>query len=327
MPRRPGIVRTLRPAPLPAIHLARDHPLGVVRARVRNGAWTTARPGAYVDTPDPADRYAASRVVALARVGAAVRQLATPVVVSHGSAALLWGLPAPTSGPVDLIQATRPSTSARDLRRHAHRLDDGEATLLSGVPVTTPVRTVVDCAMSLSPRSALVVADAALHAGVDRDACLTLLSTMPGRRGAVQARAILELADDGAESPGESLARFVVLAAGLPRPETQVAVQTHLGVFWSDLGWPQWRLLAEYDGRGKYEAGGTASEAVLAEKRRQDAVEEAGFRVLRLCSEDLRAPRLLVARVLRALPDGAVPLPLTPRGALAGPPPYPRRRA
>src|SRR5665647_3975642 len=52
-----------------------------------------------------------------------------------------------------------------------------------------------------------------------------------------------------AESPGESSARSVLLRAGLPVPQTQVRVDTPLGTFWSDLGWPEWRLLAEYDGR------------------------------------------------------------------------------
>ncbi len=265
------------------------------------------------------DPYAVTRGVALARVAATALQLRTPVVISHASAALLWALPAPTTQPVHVIQRTKPCGRSHGLERHTHRLGDTDVVTLGGLAVTQPVRTVIDCAGTLGARAALVVADAALHAGVDRAACIAMLAEMPGARGIVQARAVLELADDGAESPGESSARFALLAAGLPRPETQVRVETHLGCFWSDLGWPEWRLLAEYDGRGKYEARGSATDAVLAEKRRQDAIEEAGYRVMRITKDDLRTPGRLAARVIRAAPPGALRLPLTPRGVLAEP--------
>lgn len=326
MPRRPGLQPRLQPPTIPPVHLARDHPPAVVRALVRSGVWVEVRPGAYTDAPLTADPYASARARAVARVAAAVMQLETSVVVSHGSAALLWGLPAPTEAPVHLTQGTKPCRNARGLMRHSHQLSATDTTALSWIPLTTLTRTVVDCAASLRPSIALAVVDAALHAGLDRAACLDRLGMTPGRRGVVQARAVLELADDGSESPGESLARFALLAAGLPRPETQVRVETHLGTFWSDLGWPEWRLLAEYDGRGKYEAGGTAATAVLSEKRRQDAIEEAGFRVLRITREDLRSPEHLVARILHRAPPGAVRLPLTRRGALTGRPPVARAR-
>lgn len=151
--------------------------------------------------------------------------------------------------------------------------------------------------------------------GADRASCLELCAGLTGRRGVVAARAVLALADDGAESPGESSTRFVLLRAGFPVPQTQVAVATRIGTFWSDLGWPQWDLLAEYDGLRKYEASGRASDAVIAEKRRQDAIEEAGRRVLRVTGADLRDERALVRPVLRLAPPGTAAL-LTPRPAL-----------
>lgn len=78
-----------------------------------------------------------------------------------------------------------------------------------------------------------------------------------------------------------------------------------MGDCWADLGWPEWRVLVEYDGTAKYTARGTASDAVLAEKRRQEAIEEAGWRVIRLTSEDLRAPTGLHRRLARVLPPEA----------------------
>ena len=40
------------------------------------------------------------------------------------------------------------------------------------------------------------------------------------------------------------------------------------------------------------------------EKRREDALREAGYLVLRVTSEDLRGPATLASRVLRVLPRG-----------------------
>ena len=87
------------------------------------------------------------------------------------------------------------------------------------------------------------------------------------------------------------------------------------------MGWPEWAVLLEYDGRTKYEATGRASDAVLKEKRRQDAIEETGRRVLRVVAADLRDPAALASRVLRAA--RLHPGPLRPRRELTlGPASY-----
>jgi very-short-patch-repair endonuclease len=229
-------------------------------------------------------------------------------VISHESAAILWGLPTLTvPDRTHLIQRSWPAGErAPDVARHSHRLGAGETTSHRGAHVTTLERTAVDCAMSLGALAGLVVADACLHNGARRDLCLDTIAAMAGRRGAPKARAILALADDGAESPGETRTRFALLRAGLPAPVTQVQVTTALGVFWSDLGWPQWRLLVEYDGRSKYDSAEHASVVVGRERRRQRAVEEAGWRIVRVTTEDLRQPSSLVSRVARHLPPSVL---------------------
>src|SRR5665648_1005235 len=263
-------------------------------------AWIRVRHAAYIDARPGGERHDRDRQAALARTVAIRDQLTAPYVLSHASAALVWGLPLlATPDRTHVIGVSNPARNGTDIVRHVHELPAHHQTVHLGHPVTTLERTVVDCAMTMGPRAGLVLADAALRVGVDRGDCARVLAGMQGRRGTPAARAILDLADDGAESPGESSARFVLLRAGLPVPQTQVRVDTHLGTFWSDLGWPEWRLLAEYDGRAKYEANGSASEAVIQEKRRQRAT--------------------LVRRVKRAAPDGAVGR-LRPRAALMTPP-------
>ena len=283
---------------------------------MRDGEWVRVRSGAYIAGPTPSDRFAARDLAAMARVTALSRQLTTRFAFSHSSAALIWGLPSwDTETRAHITQPAETRGPDRDLVRHVRHLPADECTNVAGLPVTTLERTLVDCAMTVPPRWGLVLADAGLRAGAERAACQAICAGLAGRRGIVMARAVIELANDGAESPGESSTRFTFLRAGFPVPRTQIEVPTHLGVFWSDLGWPEWALLAEYDGRTKYGAAGTAVDAVVAEKRRQDAIEEAGRRVLRITSADLRNDAALVRRVLRFAPPGTAEL-LEPRRAL-----------
>lgn len=295
MPPRPG-APTPTPPPLPTVHLARDHLRQDVAARLRTREWHRVGRGAYVSTTVAADL----RAVALARIVGVHQRLRGPHVFSHASAALLWGLGLwSVPDQVHVYQSCRPGTGqARDVRRHLGPIDAAAVTTLAGLPVTTLSRTAVDCARQMRPLPGLVVMDAALRAGADRHDLLELVCVGATGRGMARAREIAALADGGAESPQESALRFVLLRAGLPQPDTQVRVDSRLGTFWGDLGWERWRTLLEYDGRSKY----TGREVLIEEKRRHDAIVEAGWRILRVTKEDLRTPTALVTRVTRLLP-------------------------
>ncbi|WP_136517407.1 hypothetical protein [Cellulomonas telluris] len=317
MPRRPGSSSVLPAPPVPAVHLRAEHARSDVTARVRSGSWTRARRGAYVDSAPGCDGRVDARL-ALARLVAVHRQSARPPVFVRESAALVWGLPlvAPP-GLVHVAQSTRPSGgSARDVLRHVVDVPQEYRVTHRGFRVTTLERTLVDCAATLDPYAGLVVADAALHRGADRDRVLAILEESAGRRGVRRARAVVEAADGGAESPGETWLRWTLLRLGLPTPETQVLVRTRSGRYWADLGYPAARLLLEYDGAEKYGRDGVAAvEALRRERRRQLAVEDAGWRVLRATSADRSDPHGLVARVRALLP----PAPLIPRPDLQPP--------
>jgi very-short-patch-repair endonuclease len=315
VPRRPDLPVGPPPTPeLPALHHAGEHPPRIVAAHVRAGRWTRVRRGIYVDTVPTADPYVAAHHTALARIAAVRAQLYAGQVLSHTSAALLWGLPLlGGSSTVHVIQVTNPRAALPDdVVRHVGALPPDDVTLRAGQQVTTLERTAIDCAMGLGPADGLVVLDAALHRGADPALLAELLARRAGSRGVRVARAVLSAADGGAESPGESLARLAVLRLGVVRPVTQVAVVTHLGRFWADFGWPQWRVVGEYDGVSKYTARGDAVGAVLREKRRQEAMEEAGTTVLRVVAADRRAPALLLERLRRVLPAAAFGVPVDP---------------
>lgn len=309
MPRRPGPPSAAQQTdtPLPTVHLRAEHPRADVTARLRSEAWSRARRGAYVEHVAGEDGTG-DRRLALARIAAVQLQSTRPPLFVRESAALVWDLPlADAPRLTHVAQRTRPSGgSARDVARHVVDVPDRDRTVRHGLHVTTLERTAVDCAAALHPWAGLVVVDAALHRGADRDAMLAILIEAAGGRGVRRARAVVEAGDGGAESPGETWLRWTLLRFGLPAPVTQVPVQTRAGRYWADLGYPSAQLLLEYDGAEKYGRDGAAvADALRRERRRQLAMEDAGWRVVRVTAADRRDPRGLAARVRSLLPASA----------------------
>lgn len=102
----------------------------------------------------------------------------------------------------------------------------------------------------------------------------------PNRWGVRKLRAVLDLADSGSESPGETLTRLALVRGGL-RPISQVRITTRERTYRVDLLLELERVVVEFDGAVKYE-GLQGREALVAEKRREDALREAGYGVLRV---------------------------------------------
>ncbi|WP_418275533.1 hypothetical protein ACNHYB_11805 [Isoptericola jiangsuensis] len=287
--------------------LAHERDPAELRRARRDGALERVRRGAY--RPVPADGTHASGPtaatrLALARATAVHRQLRSRHVFSHETAALLWGAPlwrAPDR--VHVRVRSRPSgRSAPDVARHTG-LPTHER-LLQDLPATDLLTTVVDCALTLPPLDALVVADWALRAGMDRGRALALLAEPRRRNGTARARRVLAAADGGAESAWETWARYLALRAGLPPAVTQLPVQTPHTLYRVDLGWPEHRVLVEFDGRVKYTDGAfgrgyDADRVRFEDKVREDAITATtGVRPLRLTARDgvdpQRATRLLL---------------------------------
>jgi len=250
--------------------------------RLRHGAYRAA-------AGEATSPHAASRARALGRANAVHRQLSAPHVFSHETAALvqgcaLWRLPARTH----VVQGYRASGgSARDVARHLVPVPSRQRTTVGGLPVTSLARTVVDCALTMLPLEALVVADSACALGLDRAEAEQVLAELRTRNGRRRAAWVLDHADEGAASPWETWLRYVCLRAGLPRPTTQAPVRTLQGVFHCDLGWPEHRVFAEFDGRSKYRDGALRPghdgvRELLDEKRRYEAVRSAGVDPVRV---------------------------------------------
>jgi hypothetical protein len=75
------------------------------------------------------------------------------------------------------------------------------------------------------------------------------LSRYRGRRGVVQLRELVPLADPRAESPRESQVRLAIHDDNLPAPELQWwVIEGGVPMFRLDLAYPKHRVAVEYDG-------------------------------------------------------------------------------
>ena len=115
---------------------------------------------------------------------------------------------------------------------HRERLRDDEICILEGIPVTTPVRTAFDLGRRNRLETAIIRVDALANVtGLKAEDVERLAQSRRGARGMVQLRRVLELMDGGAESPQETRARLLLIAAGFPKPQTQIVVVDEYGEF------------------------------------------------------------------------------------------------
>ena len=211
-------------------------------------------------------------------------------VFAGPTAAWLHGLDADPVRPVEVIL---PPTSGVRTRtglavRHADLASD--VTTVRGLHATGVLRTLCDLAPRLSAVETLVLIDGALR--------LRLID----RRTLKAHRRLLPLAElaAAAESPMETRLRWLLLEAGLPRPEVQTDLRDAEGRFVgrADLYYPRARLVIEYDGVSH-------RERLVEDNRRQNLLINAGFRLLRFTAADLhQRPEKITALVWQALVSG-----------------------
>lgn len=261
-----------------------------------DGTWHRVLRGTYA-------RAAAPQPVHL-RCRAAQRLL--PAHARVADRCLLWlhGVDVLPPG-APLLEVVVPRGSVVPKRRHvvAREADvpPRDRVLLRpyGLRVLRAPRAVADLLRRLPLAEAVVVADAAQHAGlVDSPTLEDELLHHVGLRGVRQAHRVLALADGRAESPPESRLRLALVLAGLhPVPQHDVV---HRGRFIArvDLAFPELRIAIEYDGREVHER----QDVFARDRQRQNDLVQAGWTVLRFTAADLRhGAASAVAQVLAAV--------------------------
>jgi hypothetical protein len=170
-------------------------------------------------------------------------------VVAGVAASALHGAPwADPTHPIELVGVKcRPQNG---LVPRTERVADDEITRVSGLPVTTRVRTAFDLGRHLDRPEALARLDALMwNQEFSVDDVVRLAERYPRARDIRQLRELLPLVDRGAASPRESRIRLWLHDAGLPRPETQIPVlEGSRPIAFLDMGWPEFKVAVEYDG-------------------------------------------------------------------------------
>ncbi len=238
-----------------------------------------------------------------ARVAAVLLTAPPGAVVSHLTAAALWHLAVPLRPLEEPVHVTVGTGSAirgrQDRVVHRSVLADDDVTRSHGIPLTTPARTWRDLAMVLLPAALLAVTDQLLSSGSTILELQTELARRPTGRGSARARAVLPVADPRAESAMESVLRWLLHEAGLPRPVLQHEVRGASGRFLgrADLAWPDRRVLVEFDGDVHRER-----DVFVNDLRRQNLLIAEGWTVLRFTSADvLGRPDDVVVQIRSAL--------------------------
>lgn len=226
----------------------------------------------------------------------AAASTALGATVSHDSAAALWDLemvhqPATwVTVARDRSRATYPGVSVR-------RAAVDKTAVRHGLAVTTPLRTVLDCARVLSLADAVVIADSALRKGLVKIDELRSAATAVNGRLAARVRRVAALADPRCGSVLESLLRVLLVEAGVSLDRTQWTIRDDEGLFVAvvDFAWLGARLIVEADG---FEFHSERSD-YRKDRRRANAYCRLDWRLLRFSWEDIRLDPDYVVEAVR----------------------------
>jgi hypothetical protein len=217
---------------------------------------------------------------------AAVLACGNGAVVSHGTAAAYWGLRDPWPALVDVVVPCQAGRKIDGVRcRRCRYPSPAEIVAPRGVPLTTPMRTLVDLAGMLG--------SASLRRATERAAALKLLNIAAldggmrrakGRHGVGTLRVIADewRTEDGStpdvNGDFEALVLPRLVALGLPRPACNVKLKLGGHRLQVDFLWSEQRLVVETDGAQTH----ATPVAFQRDRKRDQILLAAGYRVARV---------------------------------------------
>lgn len=231
---------------------------------------------------------------------AVLKTLPISAVFSGMTALAVCGLPLAQGEPIEVSVRRETRIAARaGIRINRTRLDHEDIAVHNGFPITKPLRSAFDLACRPGLVRAVIRLDAIMTAGlVDAEELRAYVACRPGLKGIRRARRSVLLARRGPESPPETQLRLILVLGGLPEPAVQHEVRGPDGQFIArvDLAYPDLKVALEYD-------GAYHQRTLAADNRRQNALVDNDWQVLRFADGDLdRSDRVtsLVGRALRA---------------------------
>ena len=238
--------------------------------------------------------------IALGPETAALLACRDGALLSHHSAAALWGLRPPGSGD-GLMHITVLGTGTAQIdgaKVHRTRiLDAKDVRIHERLPVTSPARTLLDIAELITPRELERAFDEALITHAARRAQISeLLARATGRPGRPRLQALLARQTGTTRTRSEAEERFLALIRSAELPEPDVNARVH--GYEVDFRWRAAQLVVEIDGFA-FHAGRPAFERDRQKDARLQASGLTTMRVTWLQIED--EPYAVIARVAQAL--------------------------
>lgn len=340
--------------------------LGVHSRDLASPTFTAVFPGFHTLTDHPASLNAMA--------WALQNRIVPGSVLSHSTAALMWGIPIPMEldGGVGRLRAAMSTADGgmrgagvagmgvplmpvhgigETLRETAlpvlhcrvpkdgvasagrgvviHRLRPAPSIDLRRLKVSTPPEVLLELATCLPLWDLVAAIDGAIgpHAPYRRgpiiwsadgagggararrmtlDGLRALIDGSRGRAGIKRLREATALARAEVRSPGETLCRLIITAAGLPEPTPNLRVEDPrtgqvrlLDLAWEDIG-----LALEYDGDGH-----RTKEQWRRDEARRDELASRGWTLARATGADTWRPQRMLERLARTMGERGVPVP------------------
>jgi very-short-patch-repair endonuclease len=227
---------------------------------------------------------------------AAVLACGKGALLSHSSAAALWEIGSERRGIVDVSVTRRAELKRRGLRvRGRPSLRAESVTSRDGIPITTPVQTLIDLSTELAPIGVeRAVNEADKRDLIDPETLRAELNRYSGEPGIKPLRAILDKRTFRlSDSDLEILFRRIAMEAGLLSPLTKAPLNGfEVDFFFPDLG-----LVVETDGLRYHRTPSTQTR----DARRDRAHTLAGLTPLRFTHYEIKYEPALVRSELRRI--------------------------
>jgi very-short-patch-repair endonuclease len=251
-----------------------------IDGRVRRGRLVPKHPGVYV--------VGHAAEIDLGDETAALLACGPTALLSHHSAATIWGLRPGTARPIH-VTVPRGNHGVRPEGVVVHRtILPTERCVHLDLPVTSPARTMLDIAAGLPDRDVEDILEQGLHKRVLTEAEVAEVVARAGRhRGARTLRRVFATRMGSlTESKAQRRLLDLIRESDLPLPQTE---QPLLG-YRVDMLWRDLRLVVEVDG---YQFHGTRG-AFERDRRRDARLQAAGFVVIRFTARQIEHHPLAV---------------------------------
>jgi very-short-patch-repair endonuclease len=264
-----------------------------LRRMVRSGRWRRSPwRGVLLDGEWPDDPALTIRAAALS--------VGPDLVACHSTAAGLWGFDVRGDatlhflGPPELVNRRRPG-----IQVHPSNLGCDDAVVVGGVWCTPAARTACDVVRLTPEIDGLATLDAALRSGTcTKEGLMTAATAQAGLRQVIRLRELVPYADPRVDSPMESRMRWRFLDARFPAPDLQVELAVGGVSRRMDMGWPDERVGAEFDGLEAH----MTREQLRDDRHRHNWLTENRWTLLHFTGHDVyRAHRQMLAVTARAL--------------------------